>query len=319
MRRLRIQRRLAAFLALAAALHAATLAFLPEPARAPTAMAVTRDAPVDLEGWNEPAEPEPLAPDTPTRRQPDRPAAPARRSEASMAHAASPATGGGATAPAPREATPGEETSPWSFSPLGATGIDVMANHAVEDVARKAKEPVTPATTGGVAEALAAHDRDVGIGRAGPLLEYVEAAAHDTMAPDEGTATFDVAVEASGRVSVALLDASSDEAGWTYVAHLVEHAVDVKRVRLPEGAGWHAVVRVEAKAVFPNGVSPKTFGTKLTARSGHIQFTTRGKICSLGVGVGVEGIALGGGCDFTNAGARLARVVHGQILSDGRL
>jgi hypothetical protein len=195
----------------------------------------------------------------------------------------------------------------------------VTGNRAVEDAARAPESPRPgQSTTGGLAEGLAAHDFAVGLSRSGPLLAYVEEAAHESIAPDEGYALFDIGVDASGRVSVALLDASSDRGGWSDVGRDVERAVDVKRVRLPEGAGWRAVIRVDAAIVYPNGVSPKSLGTRVTARDGNLKFSTSGKICSFAAGAGIDGLTLGGGCDLANAGARPSRVVHGRIVQEGR-
>jgi len=234
----------------------------------------------------------------------------------------------GAAEPAPDRADPdrshaGARSTPWDFSPLrevatNLAGGQVVANAArgvVEDAPRRA----VGSTTGGVVEALDAHDAAIGLSRSGPLLTALEGAAEDSDAPPAGTATFDVGIEASGHVSVTLLDASSDQAGWSTVGNSTQRAIDPRRVRMPpDGSGWHAVVRVEARLVYPDGLDPGHLGTKVTASAAGVNFTTAGKVCALSLTVGL-GLGINGGCDLANIGAHALRVVHGHVVREGRL
>ena len=116
--------------------------------------------------------------------------------------------------------------------------------------------PPTPTTTsqsGGVVEALDAHDVAVGLGRGGAVLALAEEAARGPDAPVRGSATLDVTIREGGALAARVVDASGDADAWSRVAATLTH-IDPNRLRIPPGAhGWHVVVRVEAKLLFPDG------------------------------------------------------------------
>jgi len=102
------------------------------------------------------------------------------------------------------------------------------------------------------------------------------------------------------------------------VGEATQRAIDPGHVRLPAGAsGWHAVVRVEARPQYPDGVQPSHLGTKVTVSPAGLNLTTKGKICTLSVTLGVLP-GLSGGCDLSNVGTQPLRVVHGRVVSEGR-
>jgi hypothetical protein len=242
----------------------------------------------------------------------------------------------------------GGEPRPWTFDPRAP--FDPMARDALAGAARgvvaagatpgREGIPAGATTSGGVAEGLDARDAALGLGRGGPVISALERAAAASDAPFEGSATFDVGIDTSGHVSVALLDSSSSDSGWARMAAAARAAIDPSRVRIPPGArGWRVVARVEAKVQYPNGVDPKKLGNSVEASPGRlvedknrpdahappivfekvpgVTLAHRGKVCSASVTLGlVPGIS--GGCDPANIGMNPLRVVRGHVVSEGR-
>jgi hypothetical protein len=226
---------------------------------------------------------------------------------------------------------PDEKSGGWSLQPeqpvdLTSPGVVARATRGLEG-----EGPQTPLTgvsaTGGVAEGLDAHDAAIGMGRGGPVLAALESAASGDDAPFEGAATFDVAIQTDGHVSVALLDGAGAVGEWTKVGEATRAALDPRRVRIPPGArGWHVVVRLEAKVQYPNGLDPKKLGPRVIASSTgpgvlgpSVSLAEMGKVCSVALTLGLTLSPISGGCDPSNIGARTLRVVHGHITSEGRL
>jgi hypothetical protein len=202
--------------------------------------------------------------------------------------------------------------------------------------------PQGPSTSGGVVEGLDARDAALGLGRGGPVISALENAVAGSDAPFEGAATFDVGIDTSGHVSVALLESSVASPGWARVAAAARAAIDPSRVRIPPGArGWHVVARVEAKVQYPNGADPKKMGTHVEASPGKlvedkarphahappivlekvpgVTLAHAGKVCTVRITLGLTPVPISGGCDPSNIGMNPLRVVHGHIVSEGRL
>jgi hypothetical protein len=234
----------------------------------------------------------------------------------------------------PSPAAPGvsEESGGWSLQPEAP--MDVTSRSVIARAARTivgAAPPSGESTTGGVAEALDAHDSAIGMGRGGPVISALENAAAGEDAPFDGAATFDVAIHTDGQISVALLDAVSASEEWSKVGEATRRALDPKRVRIPPGArGWHVVVRLEAKVQYPNGLDPAKLGTKVTVSPANgssseapsparASLAYVGKVCSVRLTLGLTLIPISGGCDPTNIGARPLRMVHGHVVKEGRL
>ena len=224
----------------------------------------------------------------------------------------------------------------WSFAPtkpVDITAPGALAQSARDVANQDADKAGAGAAVGGLSDALDQRDVSLGLGRGGPVLSALETASRGMDVPIEGAATFDVAIDTSGHVSVALSDVTSEYAAWSKVAGAAGAAVDAKRVRIPPGArGWHVVVRIDAKVQYPNGLKPKQLGNHFEASPGQISKTsmvmdklpgftisTRGKVCGVGLSVTILGPSIAGGCDPENAGMPAGRVVSGHIVSEGRL
>ena len=218
----------------------------------------------------------------------DEPTAPARA--AALAAKTAPR----ATSTAVLEATPLESAPPaaapddgWSFSASaaridlhGAVTPDMVApphGLAAHD-ARDGSKPATASATGGLAEGLAQHDVEVGMGRGGPVLAAAEMAARSSDAPLDGGATFDVAVRPDSVVA-RVVSADNDAAGWARVADSLGHSLDPKKVRLPEGGrGWHVVVHVDATMRLADGRDVRTLhGVKTSVTPSILQQQTEAK------------------------------------------
>ncbi|HEX3343163.1 MAG TPA: hypothetical protein VHS09_01270 [Polyangiaceae bacterium] len=250
---------------------------------------------------------------------------------------------------APAGPTTAGSTDAWTFDPRKP--VDDLAPAAVARAVRDAlpppearAQPVTGISkTGGLAEGLDAHDSSIGLGHGGPVVSALEVAAARSEAPD-GNATFDVVVDASGHVSVALLSASSGAGAWSKVGATAGASLDPTRMRIPPGAGgWHVVAIVESKIQYPNGLEPKKLGTHVEGspdialaenehratvedppivfkKMPHITVAHAGKVCSVALTIGLTfGSGITGGCDPSNIGAHTTRVVRSHVVREGRL
>jgi hypothetical protein len=162
----------------------------------------------------------------------------------------------------------------WSFDPRKPPDVgspEFIAKALRAETRGVEPAPVGVSTTGGVTEGLDARDVAIGMGRGGPVLSALEAAAAGSDAPMEGTATFDVAIDAGGHVSVVLLDGSKPPGAWAKVGEAARTALDPKRVHIPPGAkGWNVVAALEAKIRYPDGLDQKELGTQVRAVGLHL-------------------------------------------------
>ena len=234
----------------------------------------------------------------------------------------------------PEASPPPPAASGWVFDPRKP--LDLTAPSFVASASRPPSlesPPTGSSTTGGLVEGLDSEDAARGMSRSGPLLSALEDATRASDTSVLGVATFDVAVDAAGGVTVSVLEASSAFAEWSRIAVATRASIVPARIRIPPGArGWHVVARLEAKEQYPNGVDPRTLGTKLAGTRGSIHetkdridvqlpqatFATAGKVCSMAITVGLSP-GISGGCNPENIGAHLARVVEGRVVSEGRL
>jgi hypothetical protein len=247
------------------------------------------------------------------------------------------AEGAAASAPAPSASAEGDG---WTFDAKAPADVAALIGpgaiaQATRGIGTAELERHGPWTTGGLLEGLDAHDVSVGMGRGGPVLTALENALASDGAPFEGAATFDVGIDSGGHVSVVIVDESVASTGWSHVADAARAAIDPAMVRIPPGArGWHVVARIDAQVRYPNGADPKTLGTQVEASPGAVHvtkdaivvekmpavaFVTRGKVCSLRVEIGLTLVPISGGCDPANIGTQPLRVVHGHVVSEGRL
>ncbi len=320
--------RWAGYVAAAVALHAASLAVLPR--ERPAAPAASEHEPE----WGEvdvvPVEPAPspretpseearqaaTPPSRPTSDRDERPSslrAASRRGAVAVSPTALP---GGEAPPAPTGPQSEEPGQGWTFDP---------------------REPIDPTAPGVVARAARGiGTADVtpsrGASETGGLVEGRDASD----APFEGAATFDIGIDTSGHVSVSLLDATVSSPHWARVAAAARAAIDPSHVRIPPGArGWRVVARVDASVRYPNGADPRKMGTHVEATPGKarldphdglvlekvpgVTLAHAGKVCTVRITLGLTLTPIAGGCDPSNIGMVPLRVVHGHIVSEGRL
>ena len=96
-----------------------------------------------------------------------------------------------------------------------------------------APRPRPASTTGGLQEALDAHDRKVGLGYGGPVISAFHAIAASPNAPQDGKARFEAIIDASGRVtSVRVLSVNGDMASWQAVAQRVLQMLRARVLRV---------------------------------------------------------------------------------------
>ncbi len=256
--------------------------------------------------------------------------------------AATPSQGENSPEPAPLAPEPASSSdSEWTFNPTigtNPTSSAVIARGVRAQVREFGAHLGEGSTAGGLSEALTARDVDLGLGQGGQVLSAFEARARTMDVAVEGWAVFDVGVDSSGRVSVAVTDASTARDAWERVARTAVADVDAKRIRIPRGArGWRIAVRIEAKEQYPDGERPKDMGfhktttgfkeskTSMVMESlPSVTLAARGKVCSAGVTLqlpvpGVFPLAIAGGCNPENAGVEAIRVVSGRILDEGPL
>jgi hypothetical protein len=244
------------------------------------------------------------------------------------------------TSPEPAPPTPepaSSSDSEWTFNPTVGTNPasrGVIAR-GVQPIAREFGEHVAGgSTTGGLAEALTARDVELGLGQGGQVLSAFEQRARTMDVAVEGWAVFDVGIDSSGRVSVAVSDTSTARDAWERLARTAVADVDAKRIRVPRGArGWRIAVRIEAKEQYPDGERPKDMGVhskttplKVSKDSMVVeslpgwQLAARGKVCSVGLSLQLPfAPMIAGGCNPENAGVQEIRVVSGRIVDEGPL
>jgi hypothetical protein len=267
--------------------------------------------------------------------------APVARAEpvhAGRESAATPSQGETAPEPPPPAPEPASSSdSEWTFNPTigtNPTSRAVVAQGVQPEVREFGKHLGEGATAGGLAEALTARDVELGLGQGGQVLSAFEARARTMDVAVEGWAVFDVGIDSSGRVSVAVTDASTARDAWERVARTAVADVDAKRIHMPRGArGWRVAVRIEAKEQYPDGERPKDMGVhaKTTALKASktsmvveslpgVQLAARGKVCSVGLSLQLPfPPMIAGGCNPENAGVEAIRVVSGRIVDEGPL
>jgi hypothetical protein len=213
-------------------------------------------------------------------------------------------------------------------------------------------------STGGLAEALEAHDREVGLGPSGPVISAAHEAGHSDVAPAIGTATFSITVMRTGGIQVDLVGASSNVEAWRKVADKMAAAIKRKPPRIAEGRNgvrfglelvalerWPngAVARSEGPALALSGLSFKSTEKSVADLTKDNQAVTpapgteqrplalkgdlppgvwvkgRGKVCNYAVGLTPLGPMLGGGCDPSNIGAKSQRVVSAKVTDQTML
>lgn len=204
-------------------------------------------------------------------------------------------------------------------------------------------------TTGGLLEGLEAHDRQLGLGPSGPVINALYRAAHTPDAPRIGAARFEVTVLKTGSVEVTLVSASDRSAEWAKVGVLAAEAIRKTPPPISEPrSGTRMLIAVVAEEVFPNGTKRKQLDSpRIEAVAPQLRSTTdaeaklkeqnpvsgdtgapvtgqpvildipgiylagRGAICSYRIGISLTGPMLSGGCDPGNSKAQ--RMVRTEV------
>lgn len=152
----------------------------------------------------------------------------------------------------------------WSrfVDPTGTPKIDPPSRARSSELAPPAS------STGGIAEALEAHDQKVGIGPAGAVLSAVHDAGYSEVAPAIGNATFSITVLRTGVIDVQLTGVSSQHAAWSKVGDHIVAAIRKKPPRIPASRnGVRLSIEVVAEERWPNGqVARLDHGPKITAK-----------------------------------------------------
>jgi hypothetical protein len=212
-----------------------------------------------------------------------------------------------------------------------------------------------PSKTGGVQEGLEAHDRKLGLGPRGRVISAFHRAAHAGVGPELGTASFHVTLLKTGEVEISVGANSGETDKWNAVAARAVADLKKSLPRIPSSrAGVRMVIDLVAEETYPNGVNPKDlYGPRLEAQGPQIKSTEetkkqleadnplagndpnnpipqfplkvelpgvylsqRGKVCGYRLGVTPLGIALNGGCDPSNAGAKPQRIVRAKVREE---
>lgn len=208
-------------------------------------------------------------------------------------------------------------------------------------------------TTGGLREALEAHDQELGLGPAGSVLTAARAAAHSEVAPSVGRASFLAVVLRDGTVTVSLESCNSERAGWTKVADVMQRELARRPPSIDAGRnGVRISLDVSAEERWPNGADVKGEAPHVALEMPKIQATDesleemqkqnpvavtdpsesvlprlkinlkppglwlkgRGKVCSYAIGLTPTGLTLSAPCDPSNIGAKATRVVTTRIV-----
>jgi hypothetical protein len=273
-----------------------------------------------------------------------------RESGAAPGYALDPSAEVQAAAPPGHAVDLGIGSGDWSrfVDPTGTPRIDAPRAERSSERARPAS------TTGGIAEALEAHDQKVGIGPAGAVLSAIHEAGYSDAAPAIGSATFSITVLRSGAIDVQLTGVSSEHAAWSKVGDNIVAAIRKKPPRIPPSrSGVRLSVEVVAEERWPNGQATReNHGPKVTAKAPQFKAVDEaqkellernpaavpdsnaptGKT-NLVANVDMPGIFVeqrgkvcsyriglsptffSGGCDPSNIGAKARRVVSTKIVS----
>jgi hypothetical protein len=258
-------------------------------------------------------------------------------------------------------AAPGEK-KPVELG-LGPGNLALWAGAArpaeAPSAARAQSAPAPVSTTGGLAEALEAHDQEIGLGPEGPVISAAREAAHSDVAPALGTASFTITAMQNGDVTVDLAAASSQADGWNKVGAIMAAAIKRKPPRVPASRrGVRIGIELVAEERWPSGSLARGEAPRLEIKLPNITTTDqakedlakrnplavpppgdpggmpplkanvelpgvflkgRGKVCAYQLGVTPFGVGLGGGCDPSNVGANPTRVVSARVTGQTML
>jgi hypothetical protein len=209
----------------------------------------------------------------------------------------------------------------------GSLGRQMAANGQLELPPKK--------SAAGMTEGLDAIDVQNGFGRAGGVVQAIEAVVRDPAAPPEGVAFFDVAIEKNGNISVSVSETTANREEWERLTSAIASSLKTKNVRFPDqGKGLKIGVRVEAKIRYPDGRDPKKNGTYAqgTGLKAHtdkdglvldelpsLSIGARGKVCSGAISLTMLGPSISGGCEPANIGTHAERTLAAHETYEQRM
>jgi hypothetical protein len=183
-----------------------------------------------------------------------------------------------------------------------------------------------------IREALHDHDRELGLGSAGPVISAAESIARTSTAAIESEATLDVVADRDGNVtSVSVASASEDYRGWSTVAASLLSALKKQKLHVPPGTNGVAMsIAIVSREQTPSGAAPG--GVRISLFDTPISDPTRGKSPKPTIAIlprariplpGGKMIVLpipvpiiSGAGDLSDIGAHAQRVVHAHVVSE---
>ena len=145
--------------------------------------------------------------------------------------------------------------APGSWAKWGALTVPPPTTGPVAD-----RAPAPVSSTGGLAEALEASDREKGLGPSGAVLSAVRDAASWVGAPPSGITQFAITLYQGGEVDIALADTDGNASAWTEVGERIAKALRLRRPRLKTGV--RMVVELVTKESWADGSSIKSDGPR---------------------------------------------------------
>jgi len=327
-----------------------------EPATAPKAEAPAPAEDVESDAPHAPARPPRGTPDAPLEAEAPPEVAVLDTDAARAGEAAAAPIEGLDEAPATGEVDLGIGPDAWQrWAALGREAAPRAARSAPRAGAYETPGAPQRSTTGGLQEGLEAHDRKLGLGPRGRVISAFHGAASAWEAPQLGTASFHVTVTKTGEVEISVGAHSGDTDKWRAVAAHAAAALKKAPPRISSARkGVRLVIDLVAEETYPNGVNPKDlYGPRLEAQAPQLKSTEetkkeleadnptagknpndpipqfplkfelpgvylsqRGKVCGYRLGVTPVGLALQGGCDPSNAGAKPQRIVRAKVRDE---
>ena len=191
--------------------------------------------------------------------------------------AATPSNPSAPSAPRPSPSVElGTGEGDWQRFSIPNGGSGEQANSQDRSVAPQSVAPPV-STTGGLAEALEAHDQAVGLGHDGPVVSAAHDAAHSDVAPALGTASLVITVLASGAVDVQVTGASSNFDDWQKVATRMAATIAKRPPKVrPPRSGVRIGLELSAVERWPNGAPARGQGLHVSA-TGSLPSTAEAK------------------------------------------
>jgi len=167
---------------------------------------------------------------------------------------------------------------------------------------------------------LDAQDVERGFGRGGPVVQAIETAVRDAV-PSEGSATFEVTVEKSGKISIKVLEAAVNRAEWERLTDAIAVLVKNKHIRFPERAlGLRIAVRVVASdhgaEIKPKGMFSGTGGS---VAPGFGNPSGRDDAAMQQGNVPHSSPMMGGGIPMSSGGGHQSRLVSAHEVYEQRM